>query len=158
LITKANEAESYLLCANRQSRPCPDGSSAIPYFAPYSVRKNGGLLSNDAQATLKRIVLEPSNYSVFQSLGEIKPCIVEFDTGYVLTVRSARSDGIERIVLSMCHGCSVLSIRHRGSTILLNIDYAKDQMLELTRALFPKDAKIEEMYLRLRTDRDGGTR
>ena len=151
LITEASETECFLLCPNWEgtSDKCPSDANTM-YFDPYASRASGGVMSDDQQATLKRIVLEPRNYSVPQSLGDTKGCITDFNIGYVLTVRSERSGSVERIILSICHSCSVMSVGLRGSKISLDIDYAKVETLELTKALFPDDTTIGTLYQRLR--------
>ena len=150
LIRDADTVECFLLRPGwGTSDPSRPAEESEIHFSPWAIRQNGGTLSEDSRARLEAIILDPRSYLVPQGPGTVKGCIVDYNVGYVFLVTTERSDMVERVIVSICHSCSSLQVRIRGSTIVADIDYAKDAMLELSKELFPDDAEIRSLYHKL---------
>ena len=149
LMADADSIECFLVCPGweHSGTKCTP-ISRRPSFYPFAIRKFGGYLDETQRAALMSVVLNPASYWVSPNLGDMKMCAVNYDIAYVLTVTSERSDGVERFMLSVCHSCLYLQVRRRGDEVLLDIDFAGDEMLELSKALFPEDADLDALYRR----------
>ena len=144
-MMQADIVECYLLC-ERWRQKC-DSLKADHLIEPYTIRKQGDDLSGEDIQLLMSILTNPNSYMVF-SPGDGKLCGCTAHMAYNFARLGTVIKQYERVVVIICHDCSYIIIKNRGTRIGLDMDYAADEFLDLTRKLFPDDSLTIDVYIR----------
>jgi hypothetical protein len=149
-IVGADSIECFLLCPVWEHAEMPQCANKATNWllGPYGIRKRGGYLTADKKAELLSILMDPGSYLVYQTPGEMKPCVCTRDVAFLFTVVGNLPGRIDRTAVLTCYDCSTLNVMDRNNSIAVDVDYAMDRLLELSKSLFPEDSLLTEIYKR----------